>query len=277
MNRTLYKMEDYGAIFDAHVHTYFDFHDGRISPRELVHKTQKLGFNWVNAMAHDTIRGVERIKKIAREYNLPVIPAMEISTGFNHLLAFGVQEWPFAKDCWDPEIVIERLRAQDCAIFISHPGINPYRGQWTPEIVKRLDVDGIEWFNGSNYTKNLITWNKFRDYPKGKIGGSDAHHASQMGFAFTQVEVNSTDPDDLVSALKKGRCHPRGRCVPIHRFLAWNVYVIAKRKWFPNYQIENRWITPFYGKKGIQPQPENKFHPDRWATQLLKKPPRIEF
>ena len=24
-----------------------------------------------------------------------------------------------------------------------------------PEIVKRLDVDGIEWFNGSNYTKNL--------------------------------------------------------------------------------------------------------------------------
>ena len=277
MTRPRYKIEDYGAIFDAHVHTYFDFHDGRISPRDLVRGTLKWGFNWVNAMAHDTIRGVERIKKIAREFDLPVIPAMEVSTGYNHLLAYGVQEWKFAKDCWDPEIVIERLRDQDCAIFVAHPGINPYQGLWTPEIVKRLDVDGIEWFNGSNYTKNLITHNKFRNYPKGKIGGTDAHHVSQMGFTFTQVDVNSTDPDDLVAALKKGRCRPGGRGVPIQRFLAWNVYVIAKRKWFPNYQIEHRWSAPFYGKMGIEPEPEGTFHLNSWVSQILEKPPQVDF
>ncbi|MHA1646999.1 MAG: PHP-associated domain-containing protein [Promethearchaeota archaeon] len=270
-----YHRNRYGALFDGHLHTYFDFHDGRITPLQLVKRTKKLGFNWINAMAHDTIRGVPRIKKIAKEYNLPVIPSMEISTSYNHLLAYGVQEWGYAKDCWDPEIVIERLRAQDCAIFISHPGINPYKGYWTPEIVKRLDVDGIEWINGSNYFFNHRTWKWFKNYPKGKIAGTDAHHITNMGFNFTQVDTNSEDPDDLVSALKKGKCRPRGNNVPIERFLAWNFYILSKRRFFPNYPIEGYQIAPNYGKVGIQPDKEIPI--EQWRSALLKKPVLVDF
>ncbi|MHA1718521.1 MAG: PHP-associated domain-containing protein [Promethearchaeota archaeon] len=266
--KNFYEIEKYGAVFDAHIHTYFDFHDGRISPKDLIKFTIKKGFNWVNAMAHDTIRGVTRIKKAAKEHNLPVITSMEVSTGYNHLLAYGVQEWNYAKDCWDPEIVIERLRAQDCAIFVSHPGINPWKGYWTRAIVDRLDVDGIEWLNASNFGLNRITWKQFNDYQKGKIAGSDAHHVSQFGFAYTQVEINSNDPDDLVEALKKGKCRPLGRYVPFHRFLMWEAYVRIKRKFFPTLQIEGYWIKPNYGKMGIQPDIE--FNPEKWKNSILR-------
>ena len=273
MVKELYKIEDFGAVFDAHVHTYFDFHDGMISPRDLVKYSRKWGFNWINAMAHDTIRGLSRIKKIARENNMPVIPSMEVSTGFNHLLAFGVQEWKLAKDSWSPEEIIERLRSQDCAIFASHPAINPFQGYWTPEIIERLDLDGIEWLNGSNTFLNKITRKKFANYPKGKIGGSDAHHVSQMGYSYTQVGVNSEDPDDLVSALKKGKCQPRGNYVPLHRIGAWEVYINLKRHFFPSFQIENRWIWPQYQKRGQIPS--TLFSAKQWKKKILSKPKLI--
>ncbi len=270
-----YKIAEYGALFDAHTHTYFDFHDGMISPRDLVIHSRKWGFNWINAMAHDTIRGLSRIKKIAKEYYMPVIPSMEISTGFNHLLAFGVQEWNLAKDSWSPEEIIERLRDQDCAIFASHPAINPYHGFWTPEIIKRLDLDGIEWLNGSNTFLNKITRKKFAHYPKGKIAGSDAHHVSQMGFAYTQVDMNSEDPDDLVAALKKGKCHPRGSYVPLHRIGAWEVYINLKRKFFPAFPIENQWIQPNYEKRGIKPT--KPFSAVKWKKKILSQQKLIDF
>ena len=269
MGIKIYEIDKFGAIFDAHIHTYFDFHDGLISPKDLIRYTIKRRFNWVNAMAHDTIRGIHRIKKIAKEYSLPVIPAMEVSTGFNHLLTYGVQEWDLAKDCWNPEEVIERLRAQDCAIFVSHPGINPWKGYWTRAIVDRLDVDGIEWLNGSNFGLNRITRKQFKDYSKGKIAGSDAHHVSQFGFAYTQVDINSNDPDDLVEALKKGKCRPLGRYVPFHRFLMWESYVKIKRKLFPNMNIENYWIKPNYEKMGKEP--EIIFSPEKWKKKILKR------
>lgn len=264
-----YPRSQYGALFDAHIHTYFDLHDGRISPKQLIRSTITHGFNWVNAMAHDTLRGVTRIKKLAKDVNLPVIPSMEISTGFNHILAYGVQEWNLAKDTWDPEIVIEKLREQDCAIYLSHPALNPFQGYWTPDIVKELDIDGLEWLNGSNFGLNKRTHKWFEGWTKGKIGGSDAHHPSQFGFAYTQAYTTSSDPDDLVDTLKRGNCTPQGRYVPFHRFLAWELYIQAKKKLFPAFFYEGKWIPPQYQPMGLKPA--QKFDPLKWRTKILSQ------
>jgi predicted metal-dependent phosphoesterase TrpH len=274
-NHFIYPIEKFGAVFDAHVHTYFDFHDGNISPKDLVKWSRKWHFNWINAMAHDTLRGVGKIQREAKKYGMPVLPSMEISTGFNHILAYGVSEWGWAKDQWDPLDVIDKLRAQDAAIYLSHPAINPYSGYWTPEIVKRMDVDGIEWINGSNTVLNRITHKLFQNYPKGKIGGSDAHHPSQMGFTCTQVDINSNDVDDLVHALQKGQCYPRGGYVPIHRLGIWNAYILLKRKFFPSFYYEGHWIEPKYEPMGEFPP--YHFNPERWKREILNSPILIEF
>jgi hypothetical protein len=268
-------IDKYGAVFDAHVHTYFDFHDGRMSPEQLVKTTLKWGFNWVNAMSHDTIRGFPRIQRIAKDYNLPCVPAMEISTGYNHLLAFGVQEWKYAKDSWDPEFVIKELRKQGCAIYLSHPTLSPWRGPWTPEIAKRLDVDGIEWNNASGQILNRKTYRQFKYYPKARIAGTDAHHQSNMGFAFTQVNVNSTNNDDLVQALRKGKCRPGGRYIPIHRVAGAAIISLIRKGLKINFPIEGKSIRPNFGKMGWQPA--EIFSPDRWIKKLLRKEPYIDF
>jgi predicted metal-dependent phosphoesterase TrpH len=269
-----YSMEKYGAIFDAHVHSHYDYHDGRMSPETLVKMTLKWGFNWVNAMAHDTVKGMNRIRNAAKDANLPSIPAMEISTNFNHLLAFGVHEWPYAKDCWDPDIVIERLRAQDCAIFVSHPCVSPWRGEWTPEIVKRLDIDGIEWINGSSTILNKNTHRLFANVPKGRrIAGTDAHVPRDFGYAFTQVNINSTDPDDLVSAMKAGKCCPGGYYIPLPKIIINAASTLIKRAIFPPLEIDGKWIMPDHHLRGYEPHLDQE--PKQWSRRILKQPPKI--
>jgi predicted metal-dependent phosphoesterase TrpH len=266
----------YGAIFDAHIHTYYDLHDGKISPTQLIKASIHHGFNWICAMAHDTVRGVYRIRKVAREYNLPVIPAMEISTNFNHLLVYGVQEWKYAKDCWDPEIVIEHLRAQDCAIFVSHPSVNIFRGKWDPEIVARLDVDGIEILNSNILFMNRMVVRNFPHCPLGRrIAGSDAHIIRDFGKAFTQIACTSSDPDDLIVSMKKGLCKPYGRSVSLFSFLLGMGISTKNRYIVPRYKLDNYIIPPDWNLRGLQPQVP--LDGKEWRRQLLKKPIRTSW
>lgn len=217
-----YPIHDFGALFDAHVHTYFDYHDGFITPTELIRCTKQRGFNWVCAMAHDTAVGAKKIAKLAKEQGIPCLSGIEISTTHNHLLAYGIDHWPYLRNTVDPEVAIEELRKQDCAIFIAHPYANPLGvkgGTWSPQIVARLDIDGIEWCNATTYFLNTKTQQIYHDFPKGRrIAGTDAHHPSNFGYAFTQVMCLSEDSDDLVSAMQKGKCKAHSHNVPL--FLA---------------------------------------------------------
>lgn len=267
-----YRIEDYGALFDAHVHTYFDYHDGMITPRQLIRFTKKKGLNFVNAMAHDTIRGVKKIKKLAKENGLPCISAMEVSTTYNHILAFGVNDWPFQRNTLDPDVAIDYLRQQGCAIFLAHPYADAHDGLWTPEIVKRLDIDGIEWTNATSYFHNRKTHQIYKRFPKGRrIAGSDAHTTAVFGSAFTQVAVNSKDPDDLVSNMKKGKCKAYSSIAPIHRaaFMAfkaitWNKVVKLRR-------IEGRTVIP-HGDHPGSIIPDTIHTSKEWKNLILNKP-----
>ncbi len=227
-------------------------------------------------MAHDTIVGTIKISKLAKERRMPCVPAIEVSTVYNHILGYGVQEWPYRRDCLDPDFAIERLREQDCAVFLSHPYSDPHHaGLWVPEIVKRLDIDGIEWTNATGYYHNKKTHKTYALFPKGRrIAGSDAHTFSVYGSAFTQVNVNSEDPDDLVAAMKKGKNKAYSYSTPPHKALSmifksvpWN-YVIRRRF------IEGRWVVP----KGDRPGSlvPNKIHTSKEWLQKLARQPEIK-
>lgn len=239
-------------------------------------------------MAHDTCRGAPRIAKLAREHHLPCITGIEVSTVHNHILAYGVQSWPYLRNTLDPEEAIDLLREQDCAIFLAHPYSNPRRvkqGMWFPEITKKLDFDGIEWFNGTIYIQNKKTHEIYAGVPEGRrIAGTDSHHPSTFGFSFTQVRTTSTDPDDLVAAMKKGKCKPYCMHVPLHRTLfsliqTLNQNAIRKRKY-----IEGRWIKPMGDRPGsIVPDSydgplkknNNKLaienHHEKWLRAFLRR------
>lgn len=269
-----YPIDRYGAIFDAHVHTYFDYHDGLINPKQLIKYTKKNRFNFVNAMAHDTTIGSKKITRMAKESGLPCITGIEISTIYNHILAFGVNQWHYRRDCLEPDIVIEKLRMQDCAIFLSHPGSSPHEkgNYWKPEIVKRLDIDGIEWTNATNYLLNRTTHRWFHDFPKGRrIAGTDAHHPFVIGYAFTQVDINSEDPDDLVSAMQKGYCKPYSSLVPFGRQLYSTFLQKTKSNLIKRRLVEDHWIVPDGDRPGAL-VPENIVEGKDWVQKIMKRP-----
>ncbi|MEX2683647.1 MAG: CehA/McbA family metallohydrolase [Candidatus Sigynarchaeota archaeon] len=293
MARPRFPREEYGALFDAHVHTCYDLHDGRLSPAELVSLAKRHGFNWVLAMNHDTTRGFARVKRLARDAGIPCITGIEVSTIYNHILAYGVQEWKLRDYSWEPEVVIENLRSQGCAIFLAHPCNNPWHGHWTPEIARRLDIDGIEWTNASNSILNRKTWSAFASFPRGRrIAGTDAHTPYVYGHAYTQVATASDNPDDLVSAMKRGRCAPRGRYVPLVCVGIEQLAITVKNKVVKRVHAGNKWIeTLEQDPKSIAPEgfpPANALNhrelkaytkpkAKAWKRAILEAPPMLGY
>lgn len=288
-----FPRERFGALFDAHVHTCFDLHDGLLTPSELAALTAQHGFTWVLAMNHDTMRGVHRVKRAARDRGLPCLTGIEVSTMYNHVLGYGVQEWNLRDNAWDPEVVIEKLREQDCAIFLAHPCNNPCNGHWTPDVAVRLDIDGVEWNNASNSILNRKTERAFATFPPGRrIAGTDAHTRHVFGHAYTQVATASTDPDDLVAAMKRGRCAPRGRLVPLVSVGLEQLKLVVKNKVVKHTNVDGTWTrTVDQDPRSVAPDgfpPANSLSSNAlkahvkpaaiaWRDELLQKQARLDW
>ncbi len=275
MPNTRPNISEYGALFDAHIHTYFDYHDGMITPQQLVNAVDRAGLNWVCAMAHDTCRGAPKIQKLAKEKGLPCITGIEISTTHNHLLGYGLHEWKIQRDSIDPDEAIELLREQDAAVFLAHPMSNPKGdkgGNWNPELVKRLDIDGLEWYNASTYIFNKRTHTAFPNFPDGrKIAGTDAHHHTCVGYSWTRVDVNSEDPDDVVAAMKKGKCTPYMHPVPFHKFIATAAYQQFKNKVIKRIKVEGRPIIAD-GDRPLTRIAEGMEPHHLWVDKMVERP-----
>ncbi len=288
--RPRFPVEQYGALFDAHVHTCYDLHDGLLSPADIVDLAVQHGFNWVLALNHDTVRGLDKVKRLAKEKGLPCIAGVEVSTTFNHILAYGIVEWPYRAYAWNPEEVIDHLRAQGCAIFLAHPCNGQRIGNWTAAMARRLDVDGVEWNNADNTILNQKTAKEFASLPAGRrIAGTDAHTRYTYGYAYTQVATTSTNPDDLVSAMKRGRCAPRGQYVPLVAIGREQLTLLLKNKILSSFNVDGTWIRTTrdepasiapdgYPPANVLSEREAKARMKpgalAWRRTLLKKPSR---
>lgn len=270
-----YPIERYGAVFDAHAHTYFDLHDASMTPLQLIGMTRRRGFNWVCALSHDTACGNRKIAKLAREQGLPCISGIEVSTIRNHLLGYGVQEWVYRHNTLDPSEVIDILRSQGCAVFLAHPTGNPTRIKdafWYPNFVNRLDIDGIEWFNGGSFFLNLKAQKMLPNVPSGRrIAGSDAHHPATFGYGFTQVDINSEDPDDLVAAMRKGKCKPYCQDTPLLTFISTMLLALIENKIIRRKHIEGHWIKPNKDRPGSK-VPDVPRTNKQWRESMVLKP-----
>lgn len=70
---------------DFHVHTTAS--DGVYTPHQIVQKATENGLEYLAITDHDTTDGVQEALKTARDFNLTVIPGVEISTDSKHGLA----------------------------------------------------------------------------------------------------------------------------------------------------------------------------------------------
>lgn len=78
---------------DLHIHTSFS--DSTLTPREVVSYAHQMGLSAIGITDHDTVDGIEPTMEIAKEYDLEIIPAIELSASLNqrnevHILGYYI-------------------------------------------------------------------------------------------------------------------------------------------------------------------------------------------
>ena len=78
---------------DIHIHTIYSY-DATTTVRGVLKQASSVGLNVIGITDHDDIRGAFDARDLASQYNLEVIPGVEVTTADGHLLALFIEEIP---------------------------------------------------------------------------------------------------------------------------------------------------------------------------------------
>ncbi len=193
---------------DLHVHTVHS-KDSTITPRDVLMYTSKQGLDGVALVDHDRI--AEPIQSNRRS-DLLVIRGTEISSEHGHIIGLNVdREIPPKLDVGD---TLDRIHRAGGIAVASHP-----TAFFKRSLRRRIDsqFDAIEVINSLSIPFGYsVKCNEEIALQFGlpQVAGSDAHYGPEIGYAFTVVEAN-LNVDDVMEALRKGRCSPHGKAVPL--------------------------------------------------------------
>lgn len=194
---------------DLHVHSHFSA-DSVITPKELLFHAKKRGLNGVAITDHDRINGA---LKIAKEIELFIIPGIEVSSQKGHIVGLGVRECISSRLSVDE--TVDRIHEAGGLAVACHPGAL-VKGGLGKHVTFRFDA--VETINASAVPfKRSIRLSQQLASQAGissSVGGSDAHYASEIGYAYTMVDAEE-EIGEVTKAIKAGLCKPFGEAIPI--------------------------------------------------------------
>jgi len=200
-------VRDLRLKIDLHVHTRYSY-DSTITLDEIVAYSQKRGLDGVAITDHDVVEGA--LKLVQKVKELVVIPGVEVTTSRGHVLALNITR-PIPTEL-SPLETIQMIHEAGGIAVAAHPTVfyKGLRGQINS------NFDAVEVVNASAFPFFLSTYLSRKlalrlDLPQ--TAGSDAHYASEIGFAYTVVD---TDPevDEIVHAIRNGATVPCGKPIP---------------------------------------------------------------
>jgi len=164
---------------DFHTHTVFS-PDSLTTPEKLIATARRKGIDRVVVTDHNTIVGALKAAALSPE---TILVGEEIETTAGEILAVYVSEE--IEPGLPPMDVIQRLRAQDAFISISHPFDPTRKGGWQVDALLEIAsyIDAIETFNarvllpGYNWRAERFA----REQGLLATHGSDAHAAFELG------------------------------------------------------------------------------------------------
>lgn len=194
---------------DLHIHTTFS--DGASSPKDVVNTAIEKGIDCICITDHDEIKGAIEAMKFAFDKNILVIPGIETTTTFGHILGIGIKK-AIPKNL-PPEKAIDEIRKQGGLAIIAHPFDWPAEdfigGE---EKICDIKPDGIEVFNASVFVKSSNK--RALDFAKKNnfifTAGSDAHRAEFIGRGYLDISKNVKSEKDLITAIKEKKGIPKG-------------------------------------------------------------------
>lgn len=208
---------------DLHVHS--DHSDGLGSVHEILKEATLKGLDGLAITDHDTLEGHREATSAPSD--ILILPGYEVETDAGHVLVLGLEQLP----PFDGKIVYEDLigwaRGLGGLTVLAHPAAGRRRlRRW-----RREKPDAVEVLNASYpnryFTRSGLKIAESLDLPV--VGGSDAHHPRTVGDAYTVVEVNDRNANEVIEAIKQGSTTFEGELSPIHHRFRIGVGYLAKK------------------------------------------------
>ncbi len=195
-------------LIDLHIHTRHGSSCSVLHTKDLVRRAKEMHLDAICITDHNTVKAVDRIKKVGKDNGLIVLGGMEVRSREGDILVFGLQEPPAcmiaARD------LLELIKRDGGASIVAHPFrcSAPSLGR---KIFEIQGFDAIEVLNGnSSSEENRMAQEVAQKLQLPGTGGSDSHSKERVGKYATEFEADSIrNEQELIAALKSGRCKPR--------------------------------------------------------------------
>jgi predicted metal-dependent phosphoesterase TrpH len=193
---------------DLHVHTT-DSKDAFTEPEQLPIILKQRGLDGVAITNHDTFTTVS-IPGII------ILPGIEVSTRQGHIIGLGVSG-PVPKGRSADETISMIHRDGGIAV-VPHPFdpvspcVNPYKLKSRPEAIEVINSDALLFSLSSAIARRVA-----RRLKLPMVAGSDSHIPETVGDAYTLIDSDSIEVEDILDAIRRGSVQPVGGPTPIAR------------------------------------------------------------
>jgi len=191
---------------DLHVHTHYS-RDATTTLKEVVYYAKKHGLDGVAVTDHNTLHGA---LKLIRRKQLTIIPGLEVETQRGHIVALNITT------LIPPKLsiteTVQKIHKEGGVAVVAHPAVVLKTGLGQ-KVTSNSNIDAVEVINSSVFPFFLSTYLSCRLAKRLKLpqtAGSDAHHAPEIGTAYTLVDADSNS-DDIAEAIRKGAITPCGK------------------------------------------------------------------
>ncbi len=218
---------------DLHIHSIYSY-DGTASVPAILGRAKQIGLDVIAITDHDEISGSLKALDLASQFDMEVIPGVEVTTAEGDLLALNI-----TKLVERGQSLIETvLQVKELGGFCiaPHPmaggfGMKSLSAYSIMKALRNRDVAGtlvgIETYNAtaidrmSNHYAHILG----EHLKIAKLGNSDAHIVKAIGMGMTEFAGHTAN--DLLKAIRKGE-------TTIHKKKEWtSVRILGS--WAANY------------------------------------------
>lgn len=189
---------------DLHVHSQRS-PDGIMTIEEIAALAKARGLNGAAVCDHDLA-----LLNVPEFDDFLIIPGIEVSTQFGHLLGLFVTAPVETRDFFE---AVEIIHAQGGMAVLAHPFEHSRDGSRLAPAVPLLD--GVEVWNSRAERKihdaNRLAASFAQVCRLRPFGGSDAHCPQEVGNGFTLTEGEALTLAAVMAALREGNLRAQGR------------------------------------------------------------------